>query len=139
MDQQNTARQWDSIFKGKPLNGQATFNSKSRKNLLFFDIVRPTSGSKPNTLKLRINGSRASEQDLLTGLNNQKLSDISLFISDNPSHKTERSTSKVGTETIHPIREDSINSNAQSRTMLDRLEDISMETDHLLDPQDCLF
>ena len=75
-------KKWDGLFGGVEPNAQATFEIGSKRKLVTFEMFKPKLSDSNQTLSFKVRGIGEKNNDSLTGLKNERLSDASLFIDD---------------------------------------------------------
>ena len=81
---QKLIRQWDSLFKTSDPNAQASFKIGKKRDLITFEMFKPKYNQKNQRLSFKVDAGIVNnrESDLLTGLKNKDLEEVSLFIDD---------------------------------------------------------
>ena len=81
---QKLIRQWDSLFKTSDPNAQASFKIGKERDLITFEMFKPKYNRKNQRLSFKVDAGIVNnrESDLLTGLKNKDLAEVSLFIDD---------------------------------------------------------
>ena len=75
-------KKWDGLFGGVEPNAQATFEMGSKRELVSFEMFKPKLSDSNQTLSFKVRGIGDKNKDLLTGLREKQLSDVSLFIDE---------------------------------------------------------
>ena len=134
------ANQWNNIF-NKDTFALASFKGDKGSKIAFFEIAAMRPGKRSESLIMTIQGLRPVDQDLLTGMNQKAVKDISLTIGD--SIPTTKSLLASHTDTEIEIESSpskrSMANNDETMTTLDQDYSPLIGANDLVHSSDCLI
>ena len=81
---QKLIRKWDAFFASSEPNAQASFKVGKERELITFEMFKPKYNDNKQQLSFRLNAGiiNKRESDIVTGIKNQILGEVTLFIDD---------------------------------------------------------
>ena len=73
-------KKWGGLFADSEPNAQASFEMGRKRELVTFEMFKPKLSDSKQTLNFKVRGIGEENKDLLTGLKNKRLLNMSLFI-----------------------------------------------------------
>ena len=140
MEYKKIANQWNNIF-NEDTFALASFKGDKGSKIVFFEIAAMRPGKRSESLIMTIQGLRPVDQDLLTGMNQKAIKDISLTIGD--SIPTTKSLLESHTDTEIEIESSpskrSMANNDETMTTLDQNYSPLIGANDLVHSSDCLI